>query len=146
MPEDPALGEKVRGIAGPCPKPPGHARLLCADEQSQSQSLERKQPLLPLGLGHVEGVTHDHVRHGTRALSAALDVANGPGAARVREPHRQPQFLDFLRPFDRQTPPHSDPPLIVDNQALYKHGQVNCWAPGQQPCLWRRGCHLAAPT
>jgi len=74
---DPFFVEKVIDITGLYLNPPEHAMVLCVDEKSQTQALERTQPLLPLGLGYVEGVTHDYIRHGTTTLFAALDVASG---------------------------------------------------------------------
>lgn len=73
---DPFFIEKVRDIVGLYLNPPDHALVLCVDEKSQCQALERTQPVLPMGLGYVEGITHDYVRHGTTTLFAALDVAN----------------------------------------------------------------------
>jgi len=81
---DPAFVEKVRDITGLYLNPPDHALVLCVDEKSQIQALERTQPVLPMGLGYVEGITHDYVRHGTTTLFAALDVANGQVISRVR--------------------------------------------------------------
>ena len=78
--------------------------VLCVDEKSQIQALERTQPLLPMGLGYVEGVTHDYVGHGTTTLFVALNVANGTVISRVRSQHRHQEFLDFLRQIDKQTP------------------------------------------
>jgi len=80
---DPAFVEKVRDITGLYLNPPDHALVLCVDEKSQIQALERSQPLLPMGLGYVEGVTHDYVRHGTTTLFAALNVANGQDLPRA---------------------------------------------------------------
>lgn len=74
---DPFFIEKLRDIVGLYLNPPENAVVLCVDEKSQCQALERTQPMLPMGLGYVEGVTHDYVRHGTTALFAALDIANG---------------------------------------------------------------------
>lgn len=85
---DPAFVDKVRDITGLYLNPPDHALVLCVDEKSQIQALERSQPLLPMGLGYVEGVTHDYVRHGTSTLFAALNVANGQVISRVRTQHR----------------------------------------------------------
>jgi len=101
----PGLREKVRDITGLYLNPPDHALVLCVDEKSQIQALERTQPVLPMGLGYVEGITHDYVRHGTTTLFAALDVANGQVISRVRAQHRHQEFLDFLRQIDKQTPP-----------------------------------------
>ena len=124
---DPAFVEKVRDITGLYLNPPDHALVLCVDEKSQIQALERTQPVLPMGLGYVEGITHDYVRHGTTTLFAALDVANGQVISRVRAQHRHQEFLDFLRQIDKQTPPELDLHLIVDNYATHKHAKVKAW-------------------
>ena len=83
---DPCFVEKVRDIVGLYMNPPDHAVVLCVDEKTQIQALERTQPLLPLGLGYVEGVTHDYIRHGTTTLFAALDVATGKVLTECKEP------------------------------------------------------------
>lgn len=84
---DPFFIEKVRDIVGLYLNPPAHALVLCVDEKSQCQALERTQPVLPMGLGYVEGITHDYIRHGTTTtLLAALDVANGAVVTRCRIP------------------------------------------------------------
>jgi putative transposase len=124
---DPAFVEKVRDITGLYLNPPDHAMVLCVDEKSQIQALERTQPVLPMGLGYVEGITHDYVRHGTTTLFAALDVANGQVISRVRAQHRHQEFLDFLRQIDKQTPPEMDLHLIVDNYVTHKHAKVKAW-------------------
>ena len=80
---DPFFVEKVRDICGLYLNPPDNALVLCVDEKSQIQALDRSQPLLPLGLGYAEGVTHDYVRHGTTTLFAALDIATGDPAGRL---------------------------------------------------------------
>ena len=74
---DPFFIEKIRDVVGLYLNPPQNALVLCVDEKSQVQALERTQPVLPMGLGYVEGITHDYIRHGTTTLFAALDVANG---------------------------------------------------------------------
>ena len=84
---DPFFIEKVRDIVGLYLNPPDHAVVLCVDEKTQVQALERTQPLLPLGLGYVEGVTHDYVRHGTTTLFAALDVATGEVLSQCKRRH-----------------------------------------------------------
>jgi putative transposase len=124
---DPAFVEKVRDITGLYLNPPDHALVLCVDEKSQIQALERTQPVLPMGLGYVEGITHDYVRHGTTTLFAALDVANGQVISRVRAQHRHQEFLDFLRQIDNNTPPELDLHLIVDNYVTHKHAKVKAW-------------------
>lgn len=124
---DPAFVEKVRDITGLYLNPPDHALVLCVDEKSQIQALERTQPVLPMGLGYVEGVTHDYIRHGTTTLFAALNVANGEVISRVRDHHRHQEFLDFLRQIDKQTPADFDLHLIVDNYTTHKHAKVKAW-------------------
>jgi putative transposase len=124
---DPAFVEKVRDITGLYLNPPDHAVVLCVDEKSQIQALERTQPVLPMGLGYVEGITHDYVRHGTTTLFAALDVANGQVISRVRAQHRHQEFLGFLRQIDKQTPAELDLHLIVDNYVTHKHAKVKAW-------------------
>jgi putative transposase len=124
---DPAFVEKVRDITGLYLNPPDKALVLCVDEKSQIQALERTQPLLPMGLGYVEGVTHDYVRHGTTTLFAALNVANGQVISRVRPLHRHQEFLEFLKQIDQQTPADLDLHLIVDNYITHKHIKVKTW-------------------
>ena len=101
---DPFFIEKVRDVVGLYLNPPDHGLVLCVDEKSQVQALERTQPLLPMGLGYVEGVTHDYERHGTTTLFAALDIANGRVFAQCRARHRHQEFLSFLRHLDSQVP------------------------------------------
>ena len=83
--------------------PPENALVLCVDEKSQCQALERTQPMLPMGLGYVEGVTHDYARHGTTTLFAALDIANGEVLTDCQPHHRHQEFLAFLRQIDSNT-------------------------------------------
>lgn len=97
------------------------------DEKSQIQALERRQPVLPMDLSYVEGITHDYVRHGTTTLFAALDVANGQVISRVRAQHRHQEFLDFLRQIDKQIPSELNMHLIVDNYVTHKHAKVKAW-------------------
>ncbi len=124
---DPFFIEKVRDIVGLYLHPPDHAVVLCVDEKSQIQALQRTQPMLPMGLGYVEGVTHDYVRHGTTALFAALDVASGEVLAQCKRRHRHQEFLAFLRHIDRNVPETLDVHLVVDNYATHKHAKVKAW-------------------
>ncbi len=124
---DPAFVEKVRDIARLYLAPPENALVLCVDEKSQIQALERTQPVLPMGLGYVEGITHDYIRHGTTTLFAALNVANGQVITRVRPQHRHQEFLEFLRQIDRETPDGLDLHLILDNYTTHKHAKVHSW-------------------
>lgn len=124
---DPFFVEKVREIVGLYLNPPDKALVLCVDEKSQIQALERTQPILPMGLGYVEGGTHDYVRHGTTTLFAALDVQNGKVITQCKSRHRHQEFLSFLRHVDASVPPALDLHLIIDNYATHKHPKVRGW-------------------
>jgi putative transposase len=124
---DPFFVEKVRDIVGLYLNPPDNAMVLCVDEKSQIQALDRTQPMLPMGLGYVEGVTHDYVRHGTTTLFAALDIASGQVLARCTSRHRHQEFLAFLNTIDDSVPTHLDVHLVVDNYATHKHQKVRRW-------------------
>jgi putative transposase len=124
---DPFFVEKVRDIVGLYLNPPDNALVLCVDEKSQIQALQRSQPLLPLGFGYVEGVTHDYFRHGTTTLFAALDAASGRIIAQCKRRHRHQEFLSFLNHLDRDVPKDLDVHLIVDNYATHKHAKVRAW-------------------
>ena len=124
---DPFFVEKVRDIVGLYLNPPDHAVVLCVDEKSQVQALERSQPVLPMGLGYVEGVTHDYFRHGTTTVFAALDIANGAVLAQCKARHRHQEFLAFLRHIDAAVPAHLDVHLVMDNYATHKHATVRTW-------------------
>jgi len=124
---DPFFIEKVRDIVGLYLNPPDHALVLCVDEKSQVQALERTQPVLPMGLGYVEGVTHDYYRHGTTTLFAALDVANGQVFAQCKARHRHQEFLGFLRHIEQQVPHNLDVHMVVDNYGTHKHARVKAW-------------------
>jgi putative transposase len=115
---DPFFIEKVRDIVGLYLNPPDHALVLCVDEKSQCQALERTQPVLPMGLGYVEGITHDYIRHGTTTLFAALDVANGTVLAQCKPKHRHQEFLAFLRHIEANVPEHLDVHLICGAGAV----------------------------
>lgn len=124
---DPFFVEKVRDIVGLYLNPPDHALVLCVDEKSQVQALERTQPMLPMGLGYVEGVTHDYVRHGTTTLFAALDIANGSVITQCKPKHRHQEFLAFLRHIESEVPADLDVHLICDNYGTHKHAKVKAW-------------------
>ncbi|MDD2762798.1 MAG: IS630 family transposase [Opitutaceae bacterium] len=119
--------EKVRDIVGLYLNPPDNALVLSVDEKSQIQALERTQPVLPMGLGYVEGVTHDYVRHGTTTLFAALDVQSGKVITQCKPRHRHQEFLSFLRHLDEHMPLALDLHLIIDNYATHKHPKVRAW-------------------
>ncbi|GAB3661484.1 hypothetical protein GCM10028813_39490 [Ramlibacter alkalitolerans] len=101
---DPLCIEKLRDVVELYLNPPENALVLCVDEKSQCQALERTQPMLPMGLGYVESVTHDYVRHGTTTLFAALNVLNGAVLASCKPRHRHQEFLSFLREIDKAVP------------------------------------------
>ena len=124
---DPFFVEKVRDIVGLYLHPPDKALVLCVDEKSQIQALERTQPNLPLGLGYIEGMTHDYTRHGTTTLFAALDIATGKVIADCKRRHRHQEFLAFLREVEANVPAHLDVHLILDNYGTHKHQKVKAW-------------------
>jgi len=124
---DPFFVEKVRDIVGLYLNPPDKAMVLCVDEKSQVQALDRTQPLLPMGLGYVEGVTHDYVRHGTTTLFAALDIATGKVLTCCKRRHRHQEYLQFLKQIDANVAKDLDIHLVVDNYATHKHAKVKRW-------------------
>ncbi|MCK5806339.1 MAG: IS630 family transposase [Lentisphaeria bacterium] len=124
---DPFFVEKVRDIVGLYLDPPDKAVVLCVDEKSQIQALDRTQPMLPMGLGYVEGFTHDYKRYGTTTLFAALDTATGQVLAQCKPRHRHQEFLTFLKHIDANVPDDLDIHLIVDNYATHKHAKVRRW-------------------
>src|ERR1700674_4810148 len=124
---DPFFVEKVRDIVGLYLNPPENAVVLCVDEKSQIQALERTQPMLPMGLGYVEGVTHDYRRHGTTTLFAALDTAKGTVITQCRRRHRHQEYLNFLRQIEKNVPPDLNVHIIADNYASHKHPRVKRW-------------------
>jgi putative transposase len=124
---DPFFVEKVRDIVGLYLNPPENAVVLCVDEKSQIQALERTQPMLPMGLGYVEGVTHDYRRHGTTTLFAALDTAKGKVLTQCRQRHRHQEYLGFLREIEKNVPETLEVHIIVDNYATHKHPRVKRW-------------------
>jgi len=124
---DPFFVEKVRDIVGLYLSPPDKAVVLAVDEKSQIQALDRTQPMLPMGLGYVEGVTHDYVRHGTITLFAALNIANGAVMTQCKHKHRHQEFLAFLKHIDQEVPTDLDIHAIADNYATHKHPTIKRW-------------------
>ena len=124
---DPFFVEKVRDVVGLYLNPPDKALVLCVDEKSQVQALERTQPVLPMGLGYLEGVTHDYYRHGTTTLFAALNVLDGSVITQCKPRHRHQEFLSFLNHLDRNVPVELQVHLIADNYATHKHPRVRAW-------------------
>ena len=101
--------------------------VLCVNEKSQIQALERAQPLPPMGLGYVEGVTHNYIRHGTTTLFAALDLATGAVITQCQRRHCHQEYLRFLREIDANVPGGCTVHLIVDNYATHKHPRIQRW-------------------
>jgi len=124
---DPFFVEKVRDIVGLYLNPPDKALVLCVDEKSQIQALDRTQPILPIGLGYVEGFTHDYVRHGTTTLFAALNIATGQVLASCQHRHRHQEYLEFLKTIEANVPKNLGIHLVVDNYATHKHPKVKRW-------------------
>lgn len=124
---DPFFVEKVRDIVGLYLNPPDKAMVLCVDEKSQIQALDRTQPLLPMGLGYVEGVTHDYVRHGTTTLFTALDISTGQVLSSCKKRHRHQEYLQFLKQIEASVPQDLTIHLVVDNYATHKHSKVKRW-------------------
>jgi transposase len=125
--QDPHFVEKVLDIVGLYLDPPEHALVLCADEKSQIQALDRTQPSLPMYPGRCGTYTHDYVRHGTTNLFAALELAEGRLIGACMPRHRHQEWIKFLRLIDAETPAELDLHLIVDNYATHKHPQVQRW-------------------
>ncbi len=124
---DPQFIEKVRDIVGLYWNPPERALVLCADEKSQIQALDRTQPILPLAPGLPEQRTHDYRRHGTTSLFAALDVATGKVIGELHRRHRSTEFRSFLERIDREVPADLDIHLILDNYGTHKTPLVRRW-------------------
>ena len=125
---DPFFVEKVRDIVGLYLNPPDHAVVLCVDEKSQIQALDRTQPTLPIGLGYVEGVTHGYVRHGTTDTLCGPRRGDGTCDHEVQERDIVTRsFSDFLREIDASVPKKLDVHLVVDNYATHKHASVRRW-------------------
>jgi len=124
---DPKFVEKVVDVVGLYLDPPQHALVLCVDEKSQIQALDRTQPSLPMKPGRCETMTHDYVRHGTTTLFAALSVLEGKLIGTCMPRHRHQEFIKFLNLIDQQTPTDLDLHLIVDNYATHKHPRVLSW-------------------
>jgi transposase len=124
---DPQFVEKVRDIVGLYLNPPDKALVLCVDEKSQIQALDRTQPLLPMRPGQAERRTHDYVRHGTTTLFAALNAATGEVVGKCHARHRSIEFRKFLDHLEDVVPPHLDVHLIVDNYGTHKTALIRRW-------------------
>ena len=124
---DPLFVDKVRDIVGLYINPPEGALVLCVDEKTQIQALDRTAPVLPLRPGLPERRTHDYVRHGTTNLYAALDVASGHVIADMTDRHRAEEFRRFLNLINRSVPEELDVHLVVDNVSTHKTPEIKRW-------------------
>ena len=124
---DPLFIDKVRDIVGLYLNPPAKALVLCVDEKSQIQALDRTQPILPLAPGIPQRRTHDYMRHGTTTLFAALDMATGKVIGELHRRHRAREFLQFLRTIDANVPEAQQVHLIMDNYGTHKTPSVKSW-------------------
>ena len=119
--------EKLYDVVGLYLNPPDKALVLCVDEKSQIQALDRTQPGLPIKKGRCGTMTHDYKRHGTTTLFAALSLLDGKVIGDCMPRHRHQEFIRFLNKIDAETPSHLDLHLIVDNYATHKHPRVKAW-------------------
>src|SRR5690242_9450862 len=124
---DPFFVEKVRDIVGLYLNPPDRAIVLCVDEKSQVQALDRTRPVLPLRPGVPERQTHDYIRYGTTSLFAALDIATGKVIGSYHRRHRQQEFLRFLQHIDATIPAGQQVHLVMDNYGTHKVSKVQRW-------------------
>jgi transposase len=124
---DPLFVDKVRNIVGLYMDPPHMAMVLCVDEKSQIQALDRTQPMLPLAPGIPERRTHDYRRHGTTTLFAAYDIATGAVIGQTHRRHRSSEFLQFLRTVDASVPQVLDVHLVMDNYGTHKTPAIKNW-------------------
>ncbi|MCI0363649.1 MAG: IS630 family transposase, partial [Phycisphaerales bacterium] len=124
---DPLFIDKVRDIVGLYLNPPDRALVLCVDEKSQIQALDRTQPILPMMPGVPERRTHDYSRHGTTTLFAALNIATGKVIGQLHRRHRAKEFLDFLRAIEQAVPQKLDVHLVMDNYGTHKTPSVKRW-------------------
>lgn len=124
---DPQLIEKVRDIVGLYMNPPEHALVLCVDEKSQIQALDRSQPLLPLRPGQVERGTHDYKRHGTTSLFAALELKTSRIIGQLHRRHRSQEFRQFLDTIEANVPGELDVHIVLDNYGTHKTAVIRKW-------------------
>lgn len=119
--------DNVRDIVGLYMNPPNRAVVLCVDEKSQIQALDRTQPVLPLSPGGPARRTHDYKRHGTTSLFAAFDVATGKVIGEVHRRHRSQESIKFLRTIDSSVPEELDVHVVLDNYGTHKTKSVRNW-------------------
>jgi transposase len=125
--KDPLFIEKVRDVVGLYMNPPEHALVLCVDEKSEVQALERTAPLLPMRPGQIERRTHDYRRHGTTSLFAALDAKTGKVIGACKHRHRSSEFVSFLDQIDAAVPADLNVHIVLDNYATHKTAAVQRW-------------------
>ncbi len=124
---DPLFIDKVRDVVGLYLHPPDRAMVLCVDEKSQIQALQRSAPLLPLGPGQAERRAHDYLRHGTTSLFAALDTKTGKVISQLQRRHRSLEFRKFLDTIEANVPPALEVHLVMDNYATHKTAAIQRW-------------------
>jgi transposase/DNA-binding CsgD family transcriptional regulator len=124
---DPRFEEKVRDVVGLYLNPPDRALVLCVDEKSQIQALDRTAPILPLRPGLPERQTHDYKRHGTTTLFAAFNILNGKVIGTCQARHRSREFVKFLNQIEKQVPAEQEVHLIMDNYCTHKSAEVQRW-------------------
>ncbi len=127
LPDGKRFEDKLAGVAGLYLNPPEQAVVLCMDEKSQIQALDRTQPTLPMKKGRAGTMTHDYKRNGTTTLFAALNVLTGTVIGQCLPRHRHGEFLKFLRAIDRQVPNGLQIHMILDNYGTHKHANVQAW-------------------
>ena len=125
--KDPLFIDKVRDIVGLYMSPPERALVLCVDEKSQIQALDRTAPMLPMGPGQIERRTHDYARHGTTSLFAALDTRTGKIIGQNQQRHRSKEFRSFLDTIEKNVPEELDVHLIMDNYGTHKTKLIQNW-------------------
>ena len=124
---DPFFVDKVRDVVGLYLNPPERAVVLCVDEKSQIQALDRTAPVLPMLPGTPQRATHDYKRHGTSSLYAALDITTGKVIGALHQRHRAIEFKKFLQTIDREVPDHLDIHLVLDNSSTHKTPAIKKW-------------------
>ena len=125
--KDPLFVDKIHDVVGLYLNPPERAVVLCVDEKSQIQALDRTAPILPMLPGTPERATHDYKRHGTSSLYAALDLTSGKVLGALHQRHRAIEFKKFLQTIDREVPGHLDVHLVLDNSSTHKTAAIKKW-------------------
>ena len=123
--------------------PPDHALVLCVDEKTQIQALERSQPLLPMRPGQLERRTHDYRRHGTTSLFAALELKTNQVIAQLKRRHRSLEFRQFLDVIEQQVPAGLQVHIIMDNYGTHKTALIRKWFAAQSPVSTTARCQFS---